>query len=112
MERKLFFGLPGHPLACSIIYKIIIKYYIDKLHCHFEKEYGINAVMSINYHKAKGREEYLPVAIEDMDNKIIAKPVFGKSGLISVFSRAWGYVKIDKNIEGVKAGQMVEVYKL
>jgi molybdopterin molybdotransferase len=110
--EKIVFGLPGHPLACSIIYKILVKNYIDKLQYHSEKEYGISATMNINYHKAKGREEYLPVTIEDIDNKVIAKPVFGKSGLITVFSRAWGYIKIDKNMEGVKEGQIVEVYKL
>jgi len=110
--EKIIFGLPGHPLACSIIYKIIIKDYIDNLQCHSEKKYGTSAVMSINYHKAKGREEYLPVSIEKDNNEVIAKPVFGKSGLISVFSRAWGYIKIDKNMEGVKEGQIVQVYKL
>jgi molybdopterin molybdotransferase len=110
--EKIVFGLPGHPLACSIIYKILVKDYIDKLQFHREKKFGICAVMSINYHKAKGREEYLPVAIEELNDKVIAKPVFGKSGLITVFSRAWGYIKIDKNVEGVKEGQIVEVYKI
>jgi molybdopterin molybdotransferase len=111
-KEKIIFGLPGHPLACSIIYKILVKRYINNLMCHDEKLYGTSATMSINYHKAKGREEYLPVALEEIDNKFIAKPVFGKSGLISVFSEAWGYIKIDKNIEGLKEGQLVEVYKL
>ena len=111
-KEKIIFGLPGHPLACSIIYKILVKKYIDNLMCHDEKLYGTSAIMSINYHKAKGREEYLPVAIEEIDNKLIAKPVFGKSGLISVFAKAWGYIKIDKNIEGLKEGQMVEVHRL
>jgi molybdopterin molybdotransferase len=111
-KEKIIFGLPGHPLACSIIYKILVKQYINNLMCYDEKLYGTSAIMSINYHKAKGREEYLPVAIEEIDNKLIAKPVFGKSGLISVFSKAWGYIKIDKNIEGLKEGQIVEVHRL
>ena len=111
-KEKIIFGLPGHPLACSIIYKILVKKHINNLMCHHEKLYGISATMSINYHKAKGREEYLPVALEESEGKIIAKPVFGKSGLISVFSKAFGYIKIDKNIEGLREGQSVEVYKL
>ena len=111
-KEKIIFGLPGHPLACSIIYKILVKKYIYNLMSHDERVYGTSAIMSINYHKAKGREEYLPVALEEIDNKVIAKPVFGKSGLISVFSKAWGYIKIDKNIEGLKEGQIVEVYRL
>ena len=111
-KEKIIFGLPGHPLACSIIYKILVKKYIDKLMCYDERLYGTSAIMSINYHKAKGRQEYLPVAIEEIDNKLIAKPVFGKSGLITVFSRAFGYIKIDKNIEGLKEGQVVQVHRL
>ena len=111
-SEKIIFGLPGHPLACSIIYKILVKDYLYKLTSQNEKTYGTNAVISINYHKAKGREEYLPVELETIENKVVAKPVFGKSGLISVFSKAWGYIVIDKNVEGLKEGQSVEVYKL
>lgn len=111
-KEKIIFGLPGHPLACSIIYKILVRNYIHNLMGHEEKLLGSTAIMSINYHKAKGREEYLPVELEEIDNKLIAKPVFGKSGLISVFSRAFGYIKIDKNVEGLKQEQLVEVYRL
>lgn len=111
-KDKIIFGLPGHPLACSIIYKILVKDYLYRLTSQNKKNYGTNAVMSINYHKAKGREEYLPIELETIDNKVIAKPVFGKSGLISTFSKAWGYIVIEKNEEGLKEGQIVEVYRL
>lgn len=111
-KDKIIFGLPGHPLACSIIYKILVKDYLYRLTSQSENIYGTNAVMSLNYHKAKGREEYLPVELETIENIVIAKPVFGKSGLISVFSKAWGYIVIEKNEEGVKEGQIVQVYRL
>lgn len=111
-KEKIIFGLPGHPLACSIIYKIIVKNYLYRLMSQSEDIYGINAVMSINYHKAKGREEYLPVELEKIENRVVAKPVFGKSGLISVFSKAFGYIVIEKNVEGVREGQKVEIYRL
>lgn len=111
-SEKIIFGLPGHPLACSIVYKILVKEYLYRLTSQSEKIYGTNAVMSINYHSAKGREEYLPVELETIENVLVAKPVFGKSGLISVFSKAWGYVVIDKNVEGLKEGQIVQAYRL
>lgn len=110
--EKIVFGLPGHPLAASIVYKILVKEYINKLMKLKEKEYGITAEISINYHKARGREEYLPVSLESVEEKVIAKPVFGKSGLITAFSRAYGYIRIDKNVEGLTEGEKVEVYKL
>ena len=110
-KEKIIFGLPGHPLACSVIYKVLVKNYVHNLMSYKDESYGTTAVMSINYHKAKGREEYLPVELETIENKLIAKPVFGKSGLITAFSKAWGYVKIEKNVEGLKEGQLVEVYR-
>lgn len=110
--EKIVFGLPGHPLAASIVYKILVSDYINKLMKHNEESYGIEAVMSMNYHKAKGREEYLPVSLDKVDGKIISKPVFGKSGIITAFSRAYGYVRIDKNVEGISEGQKVQVFKL
>jgi len=111
-KEKIIFGLPGHPLACSIIYKILVKNYLHSLMSYNDENYGTSAVMSINYHSAKGREEYLPVELETIENIIFAKPVFGKSGIITAFSKAWGYIKIEKNVEGLKQGQLVEVYRL
>jgi len=110
--EKIIFGLPGHPLAASIVYKILVKDYINNLMKLKEAEYGITARMSINYHKARGRVEYLPVSLERINGKVIASPVFGKSGIITAFSKAYGYIRIDKNVEGLYEGEKVEVYKL
>ncbi|MFL0268322.1 gephyrin-like molybdotransferase Glp [Candidatus Clostridium radicumherbarum] len=110
--EKIVFGLPGHPLAASVVYKILVKDYIDKLMKLKEEEYGIAAEMSINYHKAMGREEYLPVSLRKENDKVIAYPVFGKSGIITAFSRAYGYIRINKDVEGLYKGEKIEVYKL
>jgi molybdopterin molybdotransferase len=156
-HNKVIFGLPGHPLACSIIFTVLVRNYLDKLNgrsnsgcisnssnsSNNEKnsgsssngnsssrgngsadnssdsdsgsvsslEFGVTAQFSINYHKAKGREEYLPVALERVQGKILANPIFGKSGLITSFSRAYGYIVISKNKEGILEGEEVEVFK-
>lgn len=112
VRGKAVFGLPGHPLSCSIVYKIIVKEFIDKLINREEKKYAVTAFCSMNYHKAKGREEYLPVILnEDCSGKVYAEPVLSKSGLITGFTKAWGYVVIDKNEEGLTEGQEVKAYK-
>jgi len=108
---KFIFGLPGHPLSCAVVYRVVVKYLMEKMINYSEKIYPTLCKFSINYHKAKGREEYLPVMLEWKDGEIIANPVFGKAGLITSFSRAWGYIIIDKNLEGLEAGQMVYAYK-
>ncbi len=110
-KGKIIFGLPGHPLACAVIFQVMVKYYIDKITGHTDKSYPVTCRFKINYHKAKGREEFLPVIIEEEGSDLTASPVFGKSGLITGFSQAWGYIRIERNEEGLKEGQVVEVYK-
>lgn len=114
VDEKPIFGLPGHPLSCALIYKVIVKHYIDSLlQIDNTGEYGISVDFGLNYHSAKGREEYLPVQlIKKEKNRLIAMPVFGKSGLITGFSKAWGIVKIEKNVEGLAEGEKVLVYKI
>lgn len=109
--EKAVFGLPGHPLSCAIIYEVVVKNFINKLQNSRNEDYPIRCKFSVNYHKAKGREEYLPVALKSEDNKLIAEPIFSKSGLITGFSKAYGYIKIDKNIEGLREEEEVLVYK-
>lgn len=110
--NKAIFGLPGHPLSCAVVYKVIVNHYLNKLINYDDKIYPVQCKFPINYHKAKGREEYLPVTLEIEENgEFIAKPVFGKSGLITGFSKAWGYIKINKNEEGIKEEQIVYAYK-
>jgi molybdopterin molybdotransferase len=110
-KEKIVLGLPGHPLSCAVIFKVVVKYYIDKITKHKEIIYPIICKFKFNYHKAKGREEYLPVTVEEKGDGLLASPVFGKSGLITGFSKAYGYIRIERNEEGIKEGQTVKVYK-
>jgi molybdopterin molybdotransferase len=108
---RIVFGLPGHPLACAVIYKALVDYCMNKMMNHSEIKYPLACKFAINYHKAKGREEYLPVTIQKKGGELWAHPVFGKSGLITGFSQAWGYIDIEKNLEGLIEGQTVEAYE-
>ncbi|AKN31679.1 molybdopterin biosynthesis protein MoeA [Clostridium carboxidivorans P7] len=111
VKDKPIFGLPGHPLSCAVVYRIIVRYLLQRMMKFEEVEYPIPCKFSTNYHKAKGREEYLPVTIENIEGEYIAIPVLSKSAVISGFTKAWGYVKIDKNVEGIFKDQQVYVYK-
>ncbi|APC83762.1 gephyrin-like molybdotransferase Glp [Clostridium botulinum] len=111
VKDKIVFGLPGHPLSAAIVYKVIVKYYINKIAGKKEEVFPIVCKFNINYHSAKGREEYLPVTLNWQEDEIIASPIFSKSGLISGFSKAYGFIKIDKNLEGIKKDEKVFVYR-
>lgn len=111
VKDKIIFGLPGHPLSSAIVYKVMVKYYIDKITGYKENSFPIISTFDTNYHSAKGREEYLPVTLNLDESNVIASPIFSKSGLISGFSKAYGFIKINKNLEGIKKGEKVFVYR-
>lgn len=110
-ENKIIFGLPGHPLACAVIFKTIVQHYISRVYEQEQIDYPIECSFAINYHSAKGREEFLPVKLENREEGLTAVPVISKSGIISAFSKAYGYIRIDKNLEGIREGEKVSVYR-
>lgn len=110
-DNKMIVGLPGHPLACAVVFKGIIKEYIDMKYSTQSEEFPISCRFSINYHSAKGREEFVPVKLEYHQGELRAVPIITKSGIMSSFSKATGYIRIDKNLEGISEGERVLVYK-
>ena len=112
VNEKIVFGLPGHPLAAAVVFNRIVKDYINKGINYNETKYPLNGEFKINYHKAKGREEFLLVNINNVNGKFEIEPIFTKSGIISSIGKADGYVIIEMNKEGLKEGEIVEVYML
>ncbi|MFT8313100.1 MAG: molybdopterin molybdotransferase MoeA [Clostridium sp.] len=111
IKDKPIFGLPGHPLSCAVVYRILVRYLLHAMMGFEEEDYPIPCKFSMNYHKAKGREEYLPVTINKAEGEYTAVPILTKSAAISGFTKAWGYIKINKNVEGIYENEKVYVYK-
>jgi molybdopterin molybdotransferase len=104
---KYIIGLPGHPLSCAVVYKFVISKVIDMLSEKEVKESYIECVIGENYHKAKGREEYLPVSIKEG----AAYPMYAKSSAMSVMARCDGFVRISRDVEGITKGEKVRVLR-
>ncbi len=112
VQDKAIFGLPGNPLAVTFIYKSIVEKFIHFNNGSTEDIYYIPAEFTINYHKAKGREEFIPVKLFYQDGKTYAEPIMAKSNVISCMSKAHGYISISKNLEGIHKGESVKVMKI
>ena len=107
---KAVVGLPGHPVSAYFIYKVIVRHLLDVMQGIRERiEAYVTAEMACNYPSNNGREEYLPVRLENGRGKYMAYPVFSKSGLITLLASADGYVRINRGSEGLMAGQKVKV---
>ena len=109
IDEKLVVGLPGHPLSCAFVVESIVKPYINSLFENKDKKYII-CEFEYNYHKSKGREEFLAVNIKNENDKLICTPMFSKSSTIKQFANCDGYIKIDRDLEGIHKGKLVKVY--
>lgn len=110
VKDTALFGLPGHPVSAMVIYKVFVDYYIRKLLClPQEQELAVPAICEVNIHSSPGKETYQLVQIEENNGEYKAKPIYGKSGAISLMTKAHGYIKIHTNQEGIHKGEKVKV---
>lgn len=103
IEGKLVVGLPGHPVSAMIVFKALIEDIIVR-----ERSKAHRMELKKSVHSTPGRTTYQPVIIEDGG----AVPIHGKSGVISLLGKAFGYVIIPSEKEGYNIGESVEVWPL
>ena len=102
VDGKPIFGLPGHPAAAFFIGKLLM---IPALTAGTEEK-TVTALLSRKLSSNAGREEIVPVRLEEGE----AVPLRAASGVVSVLSKADGYICIGRNTEGLQEGSPVEVY--
>lgn len=108
--NKPLFGLPGQPASAMIAFKVFVEYFIKNIFNldEYEDRFA-EASMTTNIHSAPGKETYQMVYLEKEDGEYKARPVYGKSGMITLMSKAKGYIKIDEDKEGIKEGEKIRV---
>lgn len=111
-KKKPIIGLPGHPISSIVVFKAIVEDFVyNKLNMKVYRA-QINAIVDSNFPSSPGKETYYMVKLKKEENKYIASPIFGKSGMISLMSQADGYIIIEDYEEGVYKGEEREIYIL
>ncbi|MBR2589481.1 MAG: molybdopterin molybdotransferase MoeA [Clostridia bacterium] len=106
---KPVFGLPGHPLAAYFVFRLIVRTYIAARLSQAPDMPHKSGVLAVNIPSNHGREEYLCIQYNE-EGAVV--PVHTKSGVISVLSAAQGFIKIERNAEGLLKGTVVDIYAL
>ena len=105
------FGLPGHPASCIISYKTIVESFIQNTLLGLKKSSrALIAQSGFQAHVSAGRDVFYMVNLEDGEGSYTAQPVHGKSGMISLLSKADGYIEIPMEKEGIEKGEYVHVH--
>ncbi|MHA6794676.1 molybdopterin molybdotransferase MoeA [Pseudonocardia bannensis] len=100
-------GLPGNPLSALVVFRLIGVPLVWRLAgCEVPPpEPGTRARLSRDLASAAGRLDVVQVTIRDG----VAEPLFGPSALLSVLTRADGYLVVPEPATGLDAGSEVEV---
>jgi molybdopterin molybdotransferase len=128
VQDKPVFGLPGQPASAMMIFKAVVEPLIKRMMAYAslipekENENGhetigrieslensVMAFASANIHAAPGRTTFQMVSLEQSEGRLIAVPVHGKSGMISLMSRADGFIRIEAEKEGILQDEAVRV---
>ncbi len=116
-ENTVLFGLPGHVASAMVVYWLFVRHAIRVLlGADPEKDViRVPARCGEHFPSVMGREDYVRVVLEsalpgrDGMPGLVARPVHGKSGLISTLVRADGLLVIPRDIEGFHQGEEAEV---
>ncbi|RQD67908.1 MAG: molybdopterin molybdenumtransferase MoeA [Tindallia sp. MSAO_Bac2] len=109
-ESTLMIGLPGQPVSALVVYRILVRPMLDAVLGNRRFSPTIRGRLTVNVPSAPGREHYVMVSIDEYSDNNHIYPVHGKSGMMSMMSRAQGYIKIEKDQEGLSKGSEVNVH--
>ncbi|MDD2619291.1 MAG: molybdopterin molybdotransferase MoeA [Syntrophomonadaceae bacterium] len=101
---KMVIGLPGHPVSALMVFYIVCSPALRQ-----KPLLTIDARIKFNLASQSGRDDFVPVKLIEENEEIIAVPLLGKSGLMSILSMANGYIHIPYEKQGVKAGAKIKV---
>lgn len=109
-DGKPVFGLPGNPVSALVIAELFVKPTIERmLGLRPSPQRTVRAKLTRNIASEAGREDYVPARLVEREGELLAEPVFGKSNLIFTLIRADGLLRVPLNVNGLSAGEMVEV---
>ncbi|WP_372714212.1 molybdopterin molybdotransferase MoeA [Ilyobacter sp.] len=103
IHGKLVIGLPGHPVSALMVFKALLGEIINT-----DRGIPHRMILQKDIHSTPGRTTYQPVIIEEN----FAVPLHGKSGVISLLNRAFGYTIIPSDKEGFNSGDTIDVWPL
>lgn len=112
IKTKLIFGLPGHPAAAILMFHILVRKYLYQILNRRINPFPVVATLESNVHSSPGKETYQMVELIRDGFEWKAIPLYGKSGMMSLLTKASGYIRITDEKEGLMRGAQVEVYLL
>ncbi len=109
---KAVFGLPGHPLSAVFTFIACVEPLYYKLLGSMFQRKTVQTSISENVHSSPGKTSYQLVALrtDTKSGTVAAHPIYSPSGLVSVLSKADGYLIIPDDSEGLLKNTIVAIF--
>ena len=109
-QGRPVFGLPGNPVSAMVVFGLMVAPTIRLLLGRAPaRPHTVMARLARNCASRTGREDYLPVRLEQRGDETWAVPVLGKSNLICTLVRSLGLVRVPLDSNGLLQGSAVAV---
>ncbi len=112
---KPFWGLPGHVTSAMVVYRVLVRHFVERLAGLVEERrnrFRVPARLGRNVPSVHGRVDYLRVKLLARDGELLAEPLLGPSGLLRTMVEADGLIEIGLHVEGLSEGTEVWVEPL
>lgn len=103
-------GVPGYPVSAALTGEIFVEPLLSTwLGIPPRTQPRLEATMTRKVHSSMGDDEYLRVTVGQVGERVVAAPLSRGAGVITSLVRADGLVLIPAGIQGIQAGDTVEV---
>jgi molybdopterin molybdotransferase/putative molybdopterin biosynthesis protein len=110
VASKPVLGVPGYPVSAIVIAREILRPALEKfLGCSAPVYANVRAVVPKKIASHLGLEEFLRVTLGRVGDKLVAVPLARGAGVITTMVHADGLLRIPSLVEGLNAGEEVEV---
>lgn len=112
ISGKPVIGTPGYPLAAYTVFQKLVLPMLHHLYPHaiVPQQPTLEATLTKTLVSSLKHEEYVPVNIGTVENRIVACPIQRGAGITMSLSKADGFIKIPQTTEGISAKTACTVY--
>ncbi len=109
--EKLVIGAPGYPVSTLVcIEEIVIPLLCECMHKQVPEKKIREVELTGKIVSKLGTEEFIRLAVGEVDNRLIASPLPRGAGNITSVCRSQAYTQIPLNTEGIAVGQKINAY--
>ncbi len=115
--KKPVWGLPGQVTSAMVVMKIVVMPFLNRLkglagNIGPDRLVRIPATLTRNVSSTQGRRDFIRVRLSREENRTLARPILGKSGLIRTMIHADGLLEIREPLEGLEKDTSVQIILL